>query len=316
MDEGQQRSVLRKYLLGELSESERSQLANQYFVDENLFDELLDVENELLDQYARGQLQPAETKNFREYLASLPDGRTKLATAYTLNKARTSPLTFSEERQAAAVAALPSRWQSLRHIPQYVAVVIIFALLCGLAYLLTSRRALRREVEQLRAERTQAEQENLNSQQQTRIAQDNEAMLRDRNLQLERDLAQLRGQAKQQNDNRDVSAVAVHILSPALRSVTEPDSITISDATKSVVLVMPIPKDEQITNYSARLRIGGELVWTNERLIPQRSHQGRTVSLRLPTARLTQSTYKLTLLGKAADNVEIAHDFYFNIVRK
>ncbi len=48
MAEDQQRAMLRKYLLGELPERERSQLAARYFVDEDLFDELLDVENKLL----------------------------------------------------------------------------------------------------------------------------------------------------------------------------------------------------------------------------------------------------------------------------
>lgn len=330
MGEGQQRTILRKFLLGELPEPKRSQLADRYFVDENLFDELLDVENELLDQYARGQLQPEETKKFRDYLTRLPDGHIKLATAYVLNDARNqsrspSPATFSEERHDLAVAAggSPSRWEILRaplvgssHLPQYVALAIIIALLCGLAYLIISQQALRREVEKLRAERTQAEQERTIATQQAGVAQENEAALRDRNLQLERELTQLKKESNPQ-ENQNAPVLASLILTPALRSGSMPDSLTISRATKTILLVTPIPKDEQITNYSAILRAtGGQLVWSSERVKPHKSDQGTTVSLRLPTARLTQSTYKLTLIGKAADGIEIAHDFYFNIVRK
>ena len=330
MDEVQQRAVLRKYLLGELPESVRSQLADRYFVDQSLFDELLDVENELLDQYDRGELQPEETKNFRDYLTNLPDGQTKLATAYALNKARNqirsaSPAMPSEEGEASAIAAqvLPSRWEILRasllgrrHFLQYAAVVI--ALLCGLAYLIVSQRALRREVEQLRVERTQAQQEQTNAAQQVRIAQDNEAALRDRNLQLERELAQLEERSNHQRDDRDGPTLALLILTPALRSGTTPDSLTISSTTKTVLFVMPIPKDEQITNYTAVLRTTtGQLVLTKERLISQRSDQrGRTVSFSLSAARLTQRNYKLTLQGKTADGVEIAQDFYFNLARR
>lgn len=330
MGEGQQRTILRKFLLGELPEPKRSQLADRYFVDENLFDELLEVENELLAQYARGQLRPEETKNFRDYLTRLPDGHIKLATAYVLNDARNqvrsaSPATFSEERHESAVAArgLPSRWEILRaslvgssHLPQYVAVAIIIALLCGFAYSIISQRTLRREVDQLRAKHMQVEQEKLNSQQQARIAQENEARLRDRNLQLERDLTQLKKEPNQQ-ENRNNSLLASLVLTPALRSGTTPDSLTISDATRTILLVIPIPKDEQVINYSAMLMTTrGQLVWSNERVKPHKSHQGSTVSLRFSTSRLTQSTFKLTLSGKAADGVEIAHDFYFNIIRK
>ena len=82
-----ERGVLRRYLLGELPEAERSQLADRYFFDEELFDELLDVENELLGQYVRKELSPAESKRFSEYLSHLPDGASKLAAAYTLMEA-------------------------------------------------------------------------------------------------------------------------------------------------------------------------------------------------------------------------------------
>jgi hypothetical protein len=326
----EQHRVLRRYLLGELPEAERSRLAEQYFIDKELFDELLDVENELLDQYARGELQPEETRNFRDYLTSLPDGHTKLATAYVLNEARNqiriaSPTRHSEEGQASAIAAqvLPSRWEILRaslfgrgHFLQYAAVVI--SLLCGLAYLIVSQRALRREVEQLRVERTQAQQEKINSAQQVRIAQDNEAALRDRNLQLERELAQLEKRSNQQRDDRDGPTMALLILTPALRSGNTPDSLTISPPTKTVLFVMPIPKDEQITDYTAVLRTTrGRLVLTKERLSAETSEQrGKTVSFSLLASQLTQSNYKLTLHGKTADRVEIAQDFYFNVARR
>ena len=312
-DQDQQRVILRKYLLGELPEPDRSQLADQYFVDENFFDELLDVENELLDQYVCGQLRPDEGKNFRDYLTRLPDGYTKLATAYALNEARnqirsTSLATISEDAQTPAVAApvLLSRWEIFRaflfgrgHLPQYVAVAILIAALCGLAFLIISSR---REVKQLRAEQTQTEQDRSNAQQQARVPQENEATIQEQ---------------KNQQNNRKSHALAVHVFSPALRSTGTPDSITISDATKSVLLVMPIPEDEQITTYDAMLRTtGGQFVWRNERVKPQKSRQGRTASLRLPAARLTQSSYKLTLQGTTNDGVEIAHDFYFNITKQ
>ena len=308
MTEGQQRAMLRKYLLGELPELKRSQLADRYFVDEKLFDDLLEIENELLDQYVSGRLSVEEQKQFRNYLVSLPDGSTKLATAYALKEAGNEigfPPLAPVNAWSIFRAAL-----SNKYIVRYASAAIIIAVLCGLAYLIISQRALRREVEQLRVEQTQ-------TQQQARTAQENEATLRDRNLQLERELAQLQEQKNQQDNTRDGPVLAVHVFSPALRSSSTPDSITIFDTTKSVLLVMPIPEDEDITTYNAMLRTtGGQLVWRNEQIKPQQSRQGRTASLRLPAARLTQSTYKLTLQGKTTDGLEIAHDFYFNIIRK
>jgi hypothetical protein len=47
-----------------------------------------------------------------------------------------------------------------------------------------------------------------------------------------------------------------------------------------------------------------------------RPSNGRTVSLRLSASQLANETHKLTLLGKAADGIEVAYDYYFQIVRK
>ena len=47
-------------------------MAEKYFVDEQFFEELLAVENELLDQYVSGRLAPEERKKFGEYLTRLP----------------------------------------------------------------------------------------------------------------------------------------------------------------------------------------------------------------------------------------------------
>jgi hypothetical protein len=304
-----QRKKLRKYLLGELTERERSQLADKYFRDENLFDELLDVESELLDQYSRRQLTVEQTRNFRQYLTSLPDGSTKLATAYALKEARhqisdVSPATFS------AHASL----FNLRPLLQYVSVVIVVALLCGLAYLLIARRSLQREVEQLRAERSQAEQEKTQSEEQVRAAQESEAALQDRNFQLQQELSQLR---QSDGRTRGGSETVLLVLSPALRSGSTPDSVTISNRTKTVLLIMPVSKDQQLPDYSVILKTTrGQVVLVQRRLKPRVSDQGSTVHFRVSAALLTADTYKLTLHGEGTDRTETAQDFYFKIVRR
>jgi len=54
MDELEQNT--RRYLLGELSEEEQAALERSYFTDSNVFNQVLQVESELVDAYARGQL--------------------------------------------------------------------------------------------------------------------------------------------------------------------------------------------------------------------------------------------------------------------
>ena len=48
--------ITKRYLLGELSEQEQDSLEERYFRDPKLFNAVLQVESELVDAYARGQL--------------------------------------------------------------------------------------------------------------------------------------------------------------------------------------------------------------------------------------------------------------------
>ena len=52
---------MKRYLLGELDESEQKALEEEYFTDSQLFDKMTQVESDLVDDYVRGRL-PAETR--------------------------------------------------------------------------------------------------------------------------------------------------------------------------------------------------------------------------------------------------------------
>jgi uncharacterized protein (DUF2236 family) len=86
-EEADLRRVLADYLLGKLSEAEREQLADRYFEDDALFDQLLEAENDLLDRYVRNQLHPNDRHRFELYVDKLPDGRHEVAVATALLKA-------------------------------------------------------------------------------------------------------------------------------------------------------------------------------------------------------------------------------------
>lgn len=325
-----ERSTLRRYLLGELPETERSELADRYFLDEEFFDELLDVENELLDQYVRGQLSPEEAKSFADYLRILPSRETKLATAYALMEAadelRDAPVPLAESARlefAEATHVSRSRWEILRqsflggrHLLRYATAAILIALVAGLAYLGVTERRLHREVERLRAERAQGEQEKAGLAREAQTAGQNQAAERDRIRQLEQELAQARQHQERQSETGS-AVLASLVLTPPLRSGSTPDSLTLLPTTKTVSLIIPVANGEQIASYRAVLQTtGGQLVLTRARLRPPRSRRGRNISLRFSAARLTGDSFKLTLQGKAAEDIEIAQDYYFNVLRK
>lgn len=84
--EGKNEAVLRKYLLGELTEEEELAFEEQLLADDELFDLVLAEEDELVDDYLSGELSEAECERFDSYFLSTPERRRKLSFGETLSR--------------------------------------------------------------------------------------------------------------------------------------------------------------------------------------------------------------------------------------
>jgi anti-sigma factor RsiW len=73
------KSRIRKYLLGALPEPDRSALEEQYFADDALFEEVCEMEDDLIREYLAGSLTAADRGQFERHLAQTPALRTKVA---------------------------------------------------------------------------------------------------------------------------------------------------------------------------------------------------------------------------------------------
>lgn len=67
-------TLIRKYLLGQVSEAERLTLEERLVSDDDTYEELLIVEDELTDEYLAEQLSKTERKDFEEHFL-LPQAR-------------------------------------------------------------------------------------------------------------------------------------------------------------------------------------------------------------------------------------------------
>lgn len=98
-----------RYLLGDLTEQERTRLEEEYFTDDDAFERLLAVKGELLDAYARGNLSGRERELFEQHFLSTRPRRQRLNEATEL-------IEFSTQ---AAATTIPARahhartWSSL-----------------------------------------------------------------------------------------------------------------------------------------------------------------------------------------------------------
>lgn len=158
-----------RYLLGELSETERTALEEKYFGDSQLFDQLLKTENDLLDDYARGRLSsPLRQRLEQRYLAH-PERRGRLKFAEALI-ARLGDAEQANPSAVAAPSALARLRASLRAgVPTLAFSTVLAALLIcvvGLWFLADRTARLRRELNDSQSARGMDQQRERELQQQ------------------------------------------------------------------------------------------------------------------------------------------------------
>src|SRR5215813_6885009 len=77
----QNQILMRRYLMGELSEQERDDLEEMYFNNDELFGELLDAEDQIVDDYRLSQLSPREREQFERRFLIQPERRREIKLA-------------------------------------------------------------------------------------------------------------------------------------------------------------------------------------------------------------------------------------------
>ena len=90
-----------RYLLGEMSEPAQTKFEEAYFADDSLFERFLVVKDELVDSYARGDLDGPRRERFEKHFLSSEPRRQRVAEAETLIRAATAA--SAKERPTLAV---------------------------------------------------------------------------------------------------------------------------------------------------------------------------------------------------------------------
>lgn len=115
----QQYQSIREYQLGQAASEDAARLEEQLLTDDELYQELLVVEDELVDQYLAGQLADSEKESFETYFLATPERREKLRFARNLKKyvsgnkagenSSAGNTDFASESTAFAARALPQK---------------------------------------------------------------------------------------------------------------------------------------------------------------------------------------------------------------
>ena len=310
--------IIRRYLLGELSEPEQAALEEKYFTDPQAFDQMLKTESELVDSYVRGQLSKRARERFEQSYLAHPGRRERVKFAEALASGL-DQIAASEKADDQTVAGA-SLWQkllvSLRGQRLALGLSIALALLVmvsGIWFFIENRR-LRRELAETQAARANQEQRERELQQQRAHELEQQvASERRRSEELTAELERLQRAQQQTSQTASTpnssSAPTYVSLVLTIGGARGPDTgqaqtLIIPSGTAQARIQLNL-KETDYPAYRASLQmVGGEEVYSRQGIKPAVTKSGAHFSLIVPAGKLVTGDYILTLRGVRA-GVEI-----------
>lgn len=284
MDEAQ----IVSYLLGDLDENERARLEERFLRDVEYRDLIRSVEDDLVDDYVRGELPPHQRELFEKQFTSHPQRAQKVELARALNRALDERPRVTGKSATVLRAPVSSRAPiSGFRYPLAAAAVLLFGL--GVWLVMETRRS-GPPVEQPQA------------QQQTPRPED-----------------------KPPTPPPDRStppgpqlSIATFVLPPGLlRDSTAARTFVIPAGTQIIRLRLPVEKGDEYPAYRAGLRTTtGKSVWTSGAVQAVKEATGQSVVLEVSADLLAPDRYELTLTGVNKDLVEDIGYYYFSFVKQ
>jgi len=316
------REKLTAYLLGKLSGEEQDALAEQYFIDDELFDRLLEVKADLIDQYVRGQLPAADRPQLESYLDKLPDGWREVSVARALievideENAIEKPVAI--QTVAASLATEPSGWRQTfaawlaQPVPAFVMVtglIVLGGALIWLIQLSHDKEQLLAQTQQreARQERSLREVERKLAEEQTSNAQLRQELERERRLR--------EPQAPVQSPAVSSPMISWLLSSTAIRDPGQPsETVRLDPKAKTVALIIPVRGKQKYTGYEVELKTedGKRILWKDSLPNTPPIRSGQNIVFYRPAREFAEASYKLTLT-LISDQETRTRDYYFTV---
>ena len=307
--------IIRRYLVGELSESEQAALEEKYFTDPQAFNQMLKTESELVDSYVRGQLSRRARERFEQSYLAHPRRRerVKFADALASGLDQIAASEMAGDQTVAGTSLRQRLLVSLRGRRLALGLSIALALLVmmsGIWFFIENRR-LRRELAETQAARADQEQRERELQQQREHELEQQvASERRRSEELTAELERLQ---RTQPQTPQTASSPTSPAGPAFVSLV----LTVGGARgpdngRAQTLIIPAGtaqariqlnlKEKDYPSYRASLQmVGGEEVYSQEGIKPAVTKSGARFVLIVPADKLVAGDYILTLRGVRTD---------------
>ena len=290
-DEG---ALLRSYLLAELPESERLELAARYFGDDELFERLEAAEADLIDDYVSGELSSEERRLFEQSLKVFPGRTDRVTFARALR--RVPPENAAVDDSSGERGSPARRSGAIWGIAAAI-------LLAAAGVLWTARRtaAYEEELRRLRADRDRLAQQHRDLSARLQELRGRMAVL-DRNPTLD--------------PSDPLSRVVSFLLTAGLqREATGGNTLRIPADAAIVRLRLPI-EIEPSARYRARIqRADGKELLRRTGLRPNRTPQGSVILLEVGAQALSEGDHVVLLEDVSGSDPVPVEEYFFRVAR-
>jgi hypothetical protein len=302
----------RQYLLGDLPEEPQEQMEERLMTDDAVYEELRIQENELIDDFVRGNLPETEEEKFNRHFLCTSERRQKLRFAQALEKYIQAAATEMDDRTSFRQRIRAYLDSPALRIATAAALIVVVV---GGSFALSHR--LGQEVAELESETTslQGRTQDLRSQLDTlneANAKLTESLGRERQSRVaaEQELSSLRRSRPASSNPTQVA----YVLQPGLlRDLGEQTQrVPISETTNLVKLQLDIGIDDY-TSYRVVLHdaVGEELLVQNK-LEAQPNEATAVVPIDLPASLIPHGDYHIRLTGRTgAGDFELVGRYHF-----
>lgn len=318
-------AVIRRYLLGDISEEEREQVEQKMLTDGEYFSQISVLEEELVDAYVSQRLSADEQKKFEYYFLSNPQGieQVRLAKGLRDHALKRRPIESTRPGVYKAEPAVKRNYlRSKISVSGYALAIAAIILVFAGFWLAASLRSLQNQVASLRAlpPGTTAREQELQQQlaeQQARNTTLEEDLKReqDQKARLEQELVALKGS---QSNPQSRNALASLLIAPGRIRAGSKDNIIVIQPSVERALFQLILRNAEYDSFRASLKKDdGQSVWTSGSLKAQTLGQRSVVQVSLPASLLSESDFFFELQGASGDgSYEAVGNYYFKVSKK
>ena len=314
-----------QYLLGELPEEQQVEIEDRAFSDKDYLASITGVENDLIDEYVRGELSATERQRFETRFLASAERRKRVEFARTLGTVVSESAAPEKKvvQQARGWSWRESVYAFLSGLNPaarlaFVAAAILFV--AGAAWLFVETQRLRRQVTQLQAENQSGQNlQQALEQERKRSAELNARLDQEKQQreQTDESLRQLTETAEATNPVPPPVIASLTLLTGLSRGGGQKPTLDLSNDARLVRLHIGIDPEEQYKSFAVELRtLAGRQVWNRENLAPRTRRGTRAVGLTLPATVLKPGEYELRLRGLTEGGGPEDVGFYYFNVRK